>query len=148
MLIFTTNVTPITNIIATDINIAKINLYASETFSIRLTIFESATISHTAEVILSDNINTQTLIIGIITIQIIIITPIIPIEFFKILVHPIIVSTESPIIFPTTGIKFETTALAVLDVNPSTELLNVPSIDSVDVKIVKIIPKNQIIDDF
>ena len=59
--------------------------------------------------------------------------------------HPITVSTASPNTFPTTGIKLDTAALAVLAVNPSTPLLKVPSIDSKQTKIVSNIPKIQII---
>ena len=55
------------------------------------------------------------------------ITPTIPTAFFKIEVHPITVSTASPKIFPTTGIKLETAAFAVLAVSPSTLLLKLPS---------------------
>ena len=40
-------------------------------------------------------------------------------------------STASPKIFPTTGIKLETAAFAVLAVTPSTLLLNVPSTDTI-----------------
>ncbi len=71
-----------------------------------------------------------------------------PTAFFKILPQPIMLSTESPNIFPTTGIKLETAAFAVLAVMPSTELLNVPSTDKEQTKIVKIIPKIQTIEDF
>ena len=77
-----------------------------------------------------------------------IITPITPTAFFKIFPQPIILSTESPNIFPTTGIKLETAAFAVLAVIPSTELLSVPSIDKVQTKIVRIIPKIHTMDDF
>ena len=76
------------------------------------------------------------------------ITPIIPTEFFKTFPHPITLSTVSPSIFPTTGIKLETAALAVFPVIPSTELLNVPSIDNVQENIVNIIPSIHTIDDF
>ena len=64
-----------------------------------------------------------------------------PTAFFNIFAHPITVSTVSPITFPTTGMNVETVAFAVLAVKPSTELLNVPSIDKVQTKIVSTIPK-------
>ena len=41
-----------------------------------------------------------------------------PTAFFKILLHPITVSTASPSIFPTTGIKLETAAFVVFAVIP------------------------------
>ena len=47
-------------------------------------------------------------------IPIITITPTTPTAFFKIDVQPITVSTASPKILPTTGIKFDTAAFAVL----------------------------------
>lgn len=45
-----------------------------------------------------------------------------PTAFFSIIVAPITESTASPNIFPTTGIKFETAALVVFAVIPSTLL--------------------------
>ena len=45
------------------------------------------------------------------------------------LLQPITVSTASPNILPTTGMKFETAALVVFAVIPSTVLLKLPSID-------------------
>ena len=60
-------------------------------------------------------------------IPIITITPTIPTAFFSIDVQPITVSTASPNIFPTTGIKLETAAFAVFAVIPSTLLLKLPS---------------------
>lgn len=77
-----------------------------------------------------------------------IITPITPTAFFKILPQPMMLSTESPKIFPTTGIKFEIAAFAVFAVIPSTELLNVPSMDNEQTKMVRIIPKIQTMEDF
>ncbi len=59
-----------------------------------------------------------------------------------------ILSTESPKIFPTTGIKFEIAAFAVFAVIPSTELLNVPSMDNEQTKMVRTIPKIQTMEDF
>lgn len=55
--------------------------------------------------------------------------------------HPITVSTASPNIFPTTGIKLDTAALAVLAVMPSTLLLKVPSTDTTPTKRVSTTPK-------
>ena len=57
-------------------------------------------------------------------------------------------STESPKIFPTTGMKLETAAFAVLAVIPSTELLKVPSMDKAHTKIVSIMPNTQTMEDF
>ena len=116
--------------------------------SINFIIFVSATTADTLEVILKEIVSKEIFIIGINAIPNIIIIPTIPTEFFKIFPHPITVSTVSPIIFPTTGIKFATAALAVFAVIPSTELLNVPSIDNVAVKTVSTIPKHHTILDF
>ena len=52
------------------------------------------------------------------------------------MLHPITVSTASPNILPTTGIKFETAALVVFAVIPSTVLLKLPSTE--------IIPTNKV----
>ena len=73
-------------------------------------------------------------------IPIITITPIAPIAFFKIEAHPITVSVASPSIFPTTGIKLDTTAFAVFAVTPSTLLLKFPSIETKLTNNVKIVP--------
>ena len=86
--------------------------------------------------------------IGKMTIPAMIITPITPTAFFKTLPQPMMLSTESPKIFPTTGIKFETAAFAVFAVIPSTELLSVPSIDNEQTKMVKTMPKIHTIEDF
>lgn len=72
-----------------------------------------------------------------------IIIPTIPVAFFKIELHPITVSTASPNIFPTTGIKLETAALAVLAVTPSTVLLKVPSTETIPTKSVSTTPNTQ-----
>ncbi len=80
------------------------------------------------------------LITGVMAIPSKIIIPTMPVAFFNIELHPITVSTASPKIFPTTGIKLDTAALAVFAVSPSTLLLNVPSIDTTPTKIVKITP--------
>ena len=76
-------------------------------------------------------------------IPIMIITPIIPKAFFKIMLQPITESTASPNILPTTGMKLDTAALVVLAVNPSTLLLKVPSKETTPTKIVSITPKTQ-----
>ena len=63
-------------------------------------------------------VNTNSLIIGMTHIPIIIIIPTSPIAFFKIIPHPITVSTASPNILPTTGTAVLTIAFAVLEVIP------------------------------
>ena len=57
------------------------------------------------------------------------------------MLQPITVSTASPSIFPTTGIKLETAAFVVLAVSPSTLLLSVPSKDTAPTKSVSTTPK-------
>ena len=80
--------------------------------------------------------------------QIIINVPKIPTVFFNILLHPRTASILSPKILPTTGIKLDTAALVVFAVNPSTEEDKVPSKESIDVNIVRIIPNIHTIEDF
>lgn len=82
---------------------------------------------------------------GTIQIPITTITPTIPIAFFRMLLHPITVSTASPSIFPTTGIKFDTAALAVFAVIPSTLLDKLPSSDNIPTNSVSIIPNAHIV---
>ena len=77
-------------------------------------------------------------------IPIITIIPTTPNAFFKITPHPKTESTASPNIFPTTGIKLDTAAFAVLAVIPSILLLKVPSKDITPTNIVNTIPKNHI----
>ena len=76
-----------------------------------------------------------------------IITPITPIAFFSIIPHPKTVSTASPKIFPTTGIKFDTAAFVVLAVIPSTVLLRLPSTEANPTNIVSTIPNIHTIDE-
>ena len=75
------------------------------------------------------------------------ITPTIPTAFFKIATQPITVSTASPKIFPTTGIKFDTAAFVVLAVIPSTVLLRLPSTEANPTNIVSTIPNIHTIDE-
>lgn len=82
---------------------------------------------------------------GIIQIPITTITPTIPTAFFKMLLQPITVSTASPRIFPTTGIKFDTAALAVFAVIPSTLLDRLPSSDNIPTNSVSVIPNAHIV---
>ena len=70
-----------------------------------------------------------------------------PIEFFKSDVEPSTISTESPNVFPTTGIKVDVAAFIPLAVSPSTLLVNVPSKDKILTNIVITRPKNQVIPD-
>ena len=78
---------------------------------------------------------------------IITITPTIPTAFFSIDAHPITVSTASPKIFPTTGIKLETAAFAVFAVIPSTLLDKLPSIETRLTNKVKTTPNIHTVDD-
>ena len=79
-------------------------------------------------------------IIGSITIPIMIIIPTIPVAFFSIVLQPITVSTASPNIFPTTGIKLDTAAFAVLAVTASTLPLKLPSTEVSPTNIVSTTP--------
>ena len=71
----------------------------------------------------------------------IIITPTIPTAFFRILLQLITVSTASPKIFPTIGIKLDTAALVVFTVRPSTPFVILPSKEATPTNIVSAIPK-------
>ena len=88
-------------------------------------------------------VSTVSFKIGAIQILIMTNTPTIPTAFFKIRLHPRTVSTASPKIFPTTGIKLETAALVVFAVIPSTLLVRLPSNETTPTKIVRTIPKIQ-----
>ena len=102
--IFKTNVVPIISINDIALKIPKKILKMSPICSSKLTIFLSAIGCTNAESNLYDMVNTESLIIGIIQIPIIIITPTSPTAFFRTTPHPRTVSTTSPKIFPTTGI--------------------------------------------
>ena len=146
--ILITNVTPIINNTATEHSIARSNLKIPPISSNKLTIFSSASGWIIADVMLYIIDKVASFIIGIIHIPIIIITPITPIAFFKTSPHPSTVSTESPNIFPTTGIRLDTAAFVVLAVIPSTLLVKVPSNEITPTNTVSIIPKNHTILDF
>ena len=71
-------------------------------------------------------------------------TPTIPSAFFRIELQPITVSTASPKILPTIGIKFDTAALVVFTVSASTPFVMLPSNVETPTNIVNTIPKHQI----
>lgn len=83
------------------------------------------------------------LIIGEMHILIITTTPTIPTAFFSILLQLITVSSESPNILPTIGIKFDTAAFVVFTVSPSTPFVMLPSSEETPTNIVNAIPKHQ-----
>ena len=120
--ILITKVIPIISITLIEHSIASNILNVSAIWVINDTILESAIGSHKAAVRWYIIVIIASFNIGVIHIAITTITPTIPIAFFKIAEHPITVSTASPSTLPTTGIKLETAALAVLAVIPSTLL--------------------------
>ena len=112
------NVIPIISRTETEHKIARSNLKIPPISSSNFTILSSAIGWITLDAMLYIIDKVPNFIIGIIQIPTIATTPTTPTAFLRTSPHPKIVSTESPNIFPTTGIKLDTAAFAALAVIP------------------------------